>query len=61
MKQINNLLDKVFKALVVRVLTELGKIDGHSENFYKELENIKKNQVNAEEYSKWNEKHTRRN
>ena len=52
MKQINNLLDKVFKALVVRVLTELGKIDGHSENFYKELENIKKNQVNAEEYSK---------
>ena len=32
-----------FKALVVRMLTELGeRIDEHSENFIKELENLKK-------------------
>ena len=43
--QINNLPDKEFKALVIRMLTELGKrIDKHSENFNQELENIKKNQ-----------------
>ena len=35
--------DKEYK--VLRMLTELGKsIDEHSENFNKELENIKKNQ-----------------
>ena len=39
MKQINNLSDKAFKALVMRMLTELGKItDEHNENFNKELE-----------------------
>ena len=44
-KEINNLPDKECKALVLRMLTELGKsIDEHSENFNKELENIKKNQ-----------------
>ena len=43
--EINNLPDKECKALVLRMLTELGKsIDEHSENFNKELENIKKNQ-----------------
>ena len=42
-EKLSNLLDKVFKALVLRILTELGKrIDEHSENFNKELENIKK-------------------
>ena len=39
--EINNLLDKEFKALVRRMLTELGKrLDKHNENFNKELENI---------------------
>ena len=42
MKQINSLPDKEFKALVIKMLTELGKV--HCENFNKELENIKKNQ-----------------
>ena len=60
MKQINNLLDKEFKALIIWMLTELGKrIDEHSENFNKELENTPKEPVRAEEYNNWNEKHTR--
>ena len=42
---INFLPDKVFKALVIRVLTELGKRSNeHSEILNKELENIKKTQ-----------------
>ena len=37
--KIYNLPDKEFKALVIRMLTELGKrIDGHRENFNKEQE-----------------------
>ena len=41
--EINNLPDKEFKALVLRMLTELGKrIDKHSENLNKELENKKR-------------------
>ena len=40
MKKRSNLPDKEYK--VLRMLTELGKsIDEHSENFNKELENIK--------------------
>ena len=36
---------KEFKALVIRILTELGKrIDEHRENFNTELENIKTSQ-----------------
>ena len=43
--EINNLPDKEFKALVIRMLTALGKRkDKHCEYFNKELENIKKNQ-----------------
>ena len=43
--KVNNLSDKELKALVIRMLSELGDgIDEHSENFNKELENIKKNQ-----------------
>ena len=38
MKQINNLSDKYFEALVIRMLSELGKrTDGHSGNIKKEL------------------------
>ena len=45
MKLINNLPNKEFKALVIRMLTELGKrTDEHSENFNKKQENIKKKQ-----------------
>ena len=44
MRQINNLPDKEFKALIIRMLTELeGIIDECSENLKKELETIKKN------------------
>ena len=52
--KIHNLPDKEFKALVVRMLTNLGKgIYEHSENFNKELENIYfKKPVRNKEYSK---------
>ena len=50
--EINNSHDKEFKATVIRRVTELGKrIDGHNENFNKELENIKKKQTELEEYN----------
>ena len=43
--EINNSPDKELKALAIKILTELGKrIDEHSENFNKELENILRNQ-----------------
>ena len=43
--EIGNLPDKDFLAVVTKMLTEFGKtIEEHSENFIKELENIKKNQ-----------------
>ena len=42
--EIGNLPDKDLKAVVTKILTEFGKrIEEHSENFIKELENIKKN------------------
>ena len=41
--EINNLPHKEFKAIVIRMLTELGKrLVEHSENFNKALENIRK-------------------
>ena len=43
---INNLPDKKYKALVIRMLNELGKrIEEHSENFSKDLKNIKKEPI----------------
>ena len=43
--EINNLPDKEFKALVIKILTELGKrTHVQSKNFNKELKNIKKAQ-----------------
>ena len=52
MRQINNLPDKEFKALIIRMLTELQSItDECSENFKKELETIKKEPVRTEEYN----------
>lgn len=43
-RKINNLPDQEFKVLLVKILTELGKIieDYHNDNFNKELEGIKK-------------------
>ena len=44
--KINNLLDKEFKAMVIKMLTELRRrMDEHSENFNKEIENIRKYQT----------------
>ena len=44
MKQIKSLPDKVFKTMVIKMLTELGKrIDLSTNYFNKEQENIKKN------------------
>ena len=40
----SSLPDKEFKAMVIKMLTKLDKrTEEHSENFNKELENIKKN------------------
>ena len=48
--EINNLQDKEFKSLVIRILTELEKrIAEHSENINKELENIKRNQSHVKD------------
>ena len=43
-RKINNLPDQEFKVLLVKILTELGKIieDYHNDNFNKELESINK-------------------
>ena len=43
--KINN-LDKEFKAMVIKMLTELRRrMDEHSENFNKEIENTRKYQM----------------
>ena len=45
--EINNLLDKEPKTLVIRILTKLGKrIDEHSEDFNEKLENLKRTSWN---------------
>ena len=57
MKQMNDSLTKEFKALTVRILTELKKrINKHSKNFNKDLENVKKNQweLNMKTELNWN-------
>ena len=47
--KVNHLPDEEFKAIVIRLLNEPGKrIDEHSENYNKELENFLKNPVRAE-------------
>ena len=33
--------DKEFKVMIIKMLTKLRRMDEHSENFNKELENIK--------------------
>ena len=50
--------DKELKVLGIRMLAELGKrIDKHSENFNKEVEDINE-PIRTEEYNNWNEKNT---
>lgn len=40
--EINNIPNKEFKTIVIRILTELGeRTEEHMENFNRELENIK--------------------
>ena len=47
--KVNHLPDEEFKAIVIRLLTELGeRIDEHSENYNKDLENFLKNPVRPE-------------
>ena len=48
-----NLPDKAFKLRVIKMLSELRRrMEGHSENFYKETENIKKNQSELNKITK---------
>lgn len=41
--EVNNLPIKDFKAIIINMLNRLRRMDEHSENFKKELENIQKN------------------
>ena len=51
-QQIKNISDKELKALVIKILTEIEKrIHEHSENFNKELENVKKTQSEMKKLS----------
>ena len=40
LKEINNLCDKEFKVMVIKMLAKLRRMDEHSENLNKETENI---------------------
>ena len=40
--EISSLPKKVFKVLIIKMLKEFRRMDEHSENFNKELENVKK-------------------
>lgn len=46
-KEINNMPDKEYKVMTVKILTGLEKrVEIHSETFNKEIENIEKSQSN---------------
>ena len=48
--EISNLSDKEFKVMVMNILTELGRrMDEHSENFSKEMEDIQRYQIEVTE------------
>ena len=48
--EINNLVDKEVKVMVIKKLAELGRrMDEHSENFKKEMGNIRNCQIEATE------------
>ena len=42
---ISNLSNKEFKVIIIKMLTKFRRMDEHSVNFNKELENIKKTQM----------------
>ena len=42
--EISNLPNKEFKVMIIKILTELRRMNEYSENFNQKLENIKKNQ-----------------
>ena len=56
--EIGKLPKKEFKVMIIKMLTE--PKNEWTQNFNRQLENIKMNQK-AVEYSKWNLKYTRRN
>lgn len=50
--EISNLLDKGVKVMVIKMHIQLKKrIEEHSENFNKQLENTKKEPIGTEEYN----------
>ena len=59
----HNLTDKKFKALIIKMLTKIGKrMDVHSESFKKELKNIKNTQTEMNNsIAEIKKKNTRRN
>ena len=59
--KLSNLLNKKFMIMIIKILNKLqGRMDGHSENFNKKLENIK-NQTEANYNTIMEIKNTRRN
>ena len=57
----NNLPDKEFKVMIIKMLNEFGRrMDEHSEKFNKEFGNIKKNQVKLNNTITEVKKYTRR-
>lgn len=45
----SNLPDKMFKVMVMKLLTELRRMEEHSKNFNKEIENTRKYQIEVTE------------
>ena len=45
--KISNLPDKEFRVMVRKVLTHIGRMDEHSGNFNKEIEDIREYQIQA--------------
>lgn len=59
--KLSNLLNKKFMIMIIKILKKpQGRMDGHSENFNKKLENIKK-QTEANYNTIMEIKNTRRN
>lgn len=56
--EISNLPKTEFKAMVVEMLTEAGRMNEHSENFKQRDRKYKKVPVRAEEYNSRNGKYT---
>ena len=60
--EISNLPNKEFKVMIIKMLNKLRRrMDEHSENFTKELQNIKKNQTELKNTITEIKKYNRRN